>query len=78
MPMYEFTCDTCGKSLTDIYDYDNIGKPLCCKKHMRRVFSPFRAIVDFRDGWDEGLGKYFNTSRERNNYIAENNFRRIR
>jgi len=78
MPMYEFKCDKCGGSLTDIYDYDNIGNPLCCKKPMRRVFSMFRAIIDFRDGFDIGLGKYFNTARERNNYIAEHDIRRLR
>ena len=77
MPLYEFTCDICGRSLTDIYEYDNIQIPKCCKKRMRRVFSPFRTIIDFRSGWDEGLGRYFNTARERNNYIAEHNFRRI-
>ncbi len=78
MPQYEFECDQCHSKKTILYDMNDIGKPECCKKPMRRLFSPFRTIVDFRDGFDIGLGKYFDSARQRNNYIAANNISRIR
>jgi len=55
---------------------NNIYPPECKHGKMRRVFSPFRTIVDFRDGYDIGLGKYFNTARERDYHMAANNFKR--
>ena len=78
MPMYEFVCDECGKVLTDIFNYDNIVNPACCGKKTRRKFSTFTKVMDFRDGWDAGLGRNFNTARERNNFIAERNIRRMK
>lgn len=78
MPLYEFKCEQCGKIITEMYDMNGIRKPTCCGKRADRKYSTFTKIVDFRDGFDAGLGKYFNTARERNNYIAEKNLRRIK
>ena len=77
MPLYEFECDKCGRLITEFYDMNNLGKPKCCGD-VRRKYSPAYTVVDFRDGFDVGLGKYFNTARERNNHIAERNIRRIK
>jgi hypothetical protein len=38
----------------------------------------FKINVDFSSGWDMGAGRYFNTKRERDNWIAEKGTRRIR
>ena len=37
-----------------------------------------RPVLDFRDGWDMGAGKYFSTKRQRDNWISETGKRRVR
>ena len=76
MPLYEFECKECGKVTEVVRDMNDRTPPVCHGK-MRRKFSPFRTIVDFRDGYDIGAGKYFNTARERDYHLAKNNLRRV-
>jgi len=44
---------------------------------MDRLYSGFTIVIPFRDGYDTGLGRNFNTQRERDSYIAKRNIRRI-
>lgn len=76
MPLYPYKCKTCGKEEDFLLDYEH-KDPLCCNNPMERTFTTFGFSVDFKEGWDAGAGRYFDTKRERNNWIAENNLRRI-
>lgn len=43
---------------------------------MRRLYSTFRTIVDFRAGWDPGLGMYVDTKRQRENELRVRGLKR--
>jgi len=45
---------------------------------MRQNWESLGINVSFRDGFDPGLGKYFNTQRERDYHVDANNLRRVR
>lgn len=77
MPTFDVLCDIHGRQevLTDSVPK---GCPLCQRPVKRLWTAPPKIVVDFRDGWDMGAGKYFATKRERDNWIAEKGIRRIR
>ena len=78
MPLYEFQCE-CGVVAPELRDLGHTKPPVCeCGKTMKRKWSSFSFSIDFRDGYDIGLGRYFNTARERDYHIAKNQIRRIR
>lgn len=78
MPLYEFRCPVCGDRKNELMDINGPKKLTCsCGEQMERVYSSFNFTIDFRDGYDIGLGKYFNTARERDYYIAGKEIRRI-
>jgi hypothetical protein len=75
MPFFDVRCDIHGRQeVTSVSQ----GCPLCGKKVKRLWTAPPKIVVDFRDGWDMGAGKYFNTKMERDNWVAEKGIRRIR
>lgn len=79
MPLYQFRCPKCGKEIEELlpFDHDN---PLCAEHShgkMEQVLTPFSFSIDFRDGFDIGAGRNFNTARERNAYLQENNLKRM-
>ena len=49
-----------------------------CGVKAQRVFLPVPAYFEFQAGFDIGLGKTFNTQRERDRYCVENGYRRIK
>jgi len=80
MPIYEYECIKHGKF--EEYQSITAGKSLNCPEcgmGCKRVFSaPAKAIFDFRPGWDEGAGRHFGSSKERNNWLTESGSERIR
>lgn len=70
MPVYEFICDECGKTTEEYFKADSIGKPECCGKPMRRIFTNPGMRIGFRAGYDIGAGKYFDTDKQRHEWMA--------
>lgn len=76
MALFQFKCDKCNRGEDKLQDSPTDYK--CeCGGTMKRQWTSFKINVSFRDGYDDGLGKYFNTQRERDYYVDANNFRRI-
>lgn len=78
MPLFEYRCDRCGIALDELQSEPK--PPLCpkCEHEMRRRFSSFRTIVDFRPGWDQGLGTYVDTKRQRQAEMEKRGLVRIK
>ena len=76
MAIYPFRCDRCKTQ------WDQVGSPLSdatsvsvcpkCKAQGKRVYTSFKIYQTsyFRSGFDPGLGKDFDSDRQRNNYLA--------
>jgi hypothetical protein len=79
VPLYPYRCPTCGNKDDYILEFDH-DDPECCGGKMHLVFSDihFGFSIDFTPGWDDGAGRYFDTKTARENWVAENNLRRIR
>lgn len=84
MPLYEFRC-TNKKCKKEVYDafipVSEIEKgSVCpeCGKKGKRIYHPAVFKFDFKAGFDSGAGQYFNTAKERDNYIATHGLRRIK
>jgi putative FmdB family regulatory protein len=89
MALREYQCPKCGP-FDMIYhgaypkqlDCPDCGKPstfnLVPKGARIKGGGGFRTIVDFRDGWDPGLGEYVSTKRQRQNLLDENHLRRVK
>ena len=84
MKIYEFKCmnEKCPKKGEIIQEIQNmhdnhIAKCVNCDKLMRRIYSLGGFSIDFKPGFDPGLGEYVETKRQRENIISENNLRRI-
>ena len=50
MPLYEYVCDNCGKSFTELMTITEHGKkklhcPKCASKQVRQVILPFTPIT---------------------------------
>ena len=79
MPIFEFSCE-CGERAEEIQGANEEHALTCkCGKPMRRLFSAGQKIkIDFTPGLDVQAGKVFTTKRERDNFLAEKNWERIR
>ena len=80
MPLREYGCAACGKVTVKLFE-DGYPKTVDCDHCGERAshqYSTFGISVGFRDGYDHGAGAYFNTARERDNYLAEHNLRKWR
>jgi len=75
--LFQYRCETCKKEAELIQELaqDHECK---CGGVMKRRWTPFKVVVPFRDGYDPGLGEYFNTQRERDYYVEKNELRRIK
>ena len=80
MALYQYKCPKCGADYEVFQGIEEDHKYVCeiCNVKADRVWTPFAFNFDFWYGFDEGAGKYFDSNRERNNYIAEKGLRRIR
>jgi hypothetical protein len=78
MPLIDVECPVHGKVET----YQHVGAenrcPECGAASKRLWTAGPRTVVDFRDGWDPGAGKYFSTKSERESWIRESGSRRIK
>ena len=79
---YEFHCDNEACSVENVEefmnfeDYHIISCPNCGKP-MRRLFTSHAFVIDFKPGFDVGLGEYCDTKRQRENFVSEKNLRRV-
>lgn len=80
MAIYPFKCDKCQTEEEKFLKPDEDHTAICpkCGEDMRRVYTPFTTVVEFRSGWDMGAGKYFDTKRERDTYLSVKGLRKIR
>ena len=75
MAIREYRCETCGKKTEKLYWNDYPKEITCeCGEKAHYIFSAPGAVwVNWRPGYDVGLGRHFSSKRERDNYLAENN-----
>ena len=78
--VYEFRCDPCGEMFQEDQSPHQEHRADCprCGLGARRLWSSFSFVVDFRPGFDMGLGEYCDTKKDRSESVARNNLRRIR
>jgi DNA-directed RNA polymerase subunit RPC12/RpoP len=79
MAMREYQCADCGHITNELFDSSYPSSVECenCGATASFKFSTFRSIMVFRDGYDWGAGEYFDTQRQRDNYLAEHNLRKV-
>lgn len=80
MAIREYRCDKCNKVTEKLYWNDYPKEIVCeCGERAHYIFSAPGAVwVNWRPGYDVGLGRYFSSKRERDNYLAENNLSEAR
>ena len=79
MPIYEYSCE-CGNQVEELQGINDEHAFVCsCGEKMKRVFGGGQAIrIDFTPGFDCQAGKVFSTARERDNFLAEKGWERIK
>ena len=81
MPIHDYQCEK-GHKWEEIFGIkDEIVERPCpeCGGRGRKIYtSPAVFKVDFRPGWDDGAGEYFNTKRERDTFLDKNDLRRVK
>lgn len=79
MPIYDYKCD-CGRKVEELQGINAEHVMTCiCGKKMSRVFGGGQAIrIDFTPGFDIQAGRDFATKRDRDNFLAERNWERIK
>jgi len=77
MVTVEFRCDTCGEHAETEFSMSEEYKMDChhCKTPMRRLYSLGHFSIDFKPHFNRGAGQYFDTKKEFNTYLRENNTR---
>lgn len=75
---YQFRCEKCGKEFEVEQAIKDAHGAIHCGEKAQRIYNTLATSWSWRPGFDYGLGKEFGSQRERDNYIAENNFRRIK
>lgn len=73
MPFVDVECEEHGKQ--EVFRQSLSGHAFPCPqcgKQSRRVWAFGGFSMDFRYGYDEGAGQYFDTARQRDSYLAEN------
>lgn len=75
MPIRIYKCPFCGKELQELHFgvYQNRIKCECGHFARHKWTPPGLIKMDFRPGFDIGLGRNFDTKRERDNYLARHN-----
>lgn len=80
--LLDLECPDHGQVLTDHLVKSHKDLPNCpiCNKPTRRLWGvgSLHVFVDFYPGYDRAVEKYFYTKRERDNYLAEHDLRKIR
>lgn len=83
MPAYEYKCKNkkCKTKVFSTFEpmvMDHVGHCPDCKTEGKRVFSLAGFVIDFRPGWDPGLGQFMNTARQRDTYVDKHELRRVK
>ena len=74
MPLVEFKCDKCGLFSEEFCEeLPYTATCFHCKGPMRRLFSSASFTFDFKAGFNRGAGEYFDTKKEFDTYLRENN-----
>lgn len=75
MPLIEFQCKTHGL-FTRMFSLNQEYQAKCpiCQKAAIRKFSPPLIRMGFRSGWDTQAGEYFDTQRQRDNWLSEKGY----
>lgn len=70
----------CGRETQEIYPgkYPRTIKCQCGRRAKVKWTAPGLCAVDFRPGYDVGLGQYFNTRREKDNYLVKHNLHEVK
>ena len=76
MPLFEYHCQRCGVFKDELEKTPKKHPCPSCGVVMKRRWSPFRTIVDFRAGWDTGLGMYVDTKRQRETELRKRGLKR--
>lgn len=76
MPYFDVACAKHGRQ--EVFGSVPTGCPLCGSKVKRLWSNPPKIVVDFTSGWDMGAGRYFDTKRARDNWVAQKGIRRIK
>ena len=79
MPLYPYQCNVCDRKEDFLFGFEH-DAPICCGEHMDRTYheTTIGFSIDFKDGYDTGAGKYFVTKRERDTYLSQKQWRRIK
>ena len=79
MTLYLYKCE-CGREQEEFQDKDAPRECKCgrCGKDMKQTWRSLAITSGFTDGFDPGLGEYFNTQRERDYFVDSNNLRRVK
>jgi hypothetical protein len=78
VPLFDVFCTEHGTQEILAPDSFTLTCPVCSRRVERLFSSPPTFKAEFSDGWDMGLGRSFYCQRERDNYIAQKNIRRVR
>ena len=73
--IYEYKCPECGKSYEEFQGMNDKHSCLClgCNVWTERVWTPHRFVMEFRGGWDAGLGEYVDTKKQRETFMRDKN-----
>ena len=70
--IYEFVCDECGKHYETDQKMNDSHEYTCeCGEKTRRIYTATPHKVDFRHGYDVGLGKYIDNKKQREDVRRE-------
>lgn len=82
MPIYRYNCDNCKKIYEPLLSVKQMEEEgfQCpdCGGVAKLIPSSFSFKFDFKYGYDPGLGKYFDSAKQRDNEISKQGARRIR
>ena len=75
---YEYVCDRHGPfEVWQGMNESHVARCPRCQQEARRVFNTITHSVDFRPGWDAGLGEYVDTKRDRERFMRDKNLRKF-
>ena len=78
MPLVEAQCRDHGAYAALVLRRAQAVCPTCGKAGKTVFNAPATYRVDFRSGWSPGAGEYFDTKRQRENWMVESGSRRIK
>lgn len=79
MPLVGYNCEDHGYFDT-FHNFSDVYECACpkCGKKGSRVWEAGTFTIDFKDGWDPGLGEYISTKRQRESVMREKNLQRVK